>query len=279
MNTFNEFEHCYSGLIAGCLPTHSGNVEQSLLYILQDHFQTKQFQYVTSQHADHIFYIAQRSDALTNLAEFATPLAAAFPDHPDHRGDGIYQLTNELLSAVIIKKGNSLQAMTHSKALIDAELSVIELPTFDATEASPSVLRSMTSRDRLIADRLSAITTKFSFYAATLFVCIGLASHATSVYFDTKVENSKLKTSEEITDVLTKIEHASPLSEQVARYQQVAATVIRAGGWIDEYQFKDGKESFSVSLPEWVTQDYIKALGTGAVAEKDPVNNVIRVKK
>ena len=280
MNLSN-FEAIYSGMIAGRIPCHKGDVEESVLLIARNILASKEIHLLTQIDSEtkYCYYFAQKSSVFSSVPEFTTPLAVAFPDHPEHQGDGVYVLVNGGLSAMVIKYADTFKMVVNSSSVINSEIEDLELPVFNVDSATAVVMQSVSGRQHYLAEKISKRAINWSFFISAIGIVVSVGAHIANTALTTSFENTSEKSTAELNAILSKIEHASPLSSQLAGMQKISATVIRAGGWIDFYELKDGKESFQVSLPEWVTQDYVAALGPGAKADHDIPNNLIKVKK
>lgn len=275
------FEQVYGDMVAGRVPNHEGDVTRSIYYLARENLHTERLHLLTSFSEDGRFayYFAAPSVNFTSAPGFLTPLAAAFPTHPDHKGDGVYLLSQGSLAVAVEKNGERFRMLFNHAEAMQGVIEDLELPVYDVDEAQPMLMEAMASRYRFFADDLSRKTIKVAAVVALASSLIGVGAMVTDSVLATRLDESSQKATDEINALMTKIEHVSPLSAQLAALQKVSSTVVRAGGWIDEYEMVGDKEKFVVSLPEWVTSDYISALGSSAVADKDPVNNVIKVVK
>ncbi|SMP72653.1 hypothetical protein [Noviherbaspirillum suwonense] len=271
----------YSTMMAGSVINHSGDVEKSIFLISREVLHTDKLHTLVGLSADglHAYFFALPSAALHESGKFETPLAAAFPGHPDHKGEGVYLLENEGFSCAIIKDGEKFQALTNKADVVLNYIHDLNLPVHNVEQAKPWALESAVGRYRRMADQFSVRTIKIGAVVTAAAAVIGLGAMVTEGVMAAQLRSDNTKTADQLNSVVMKIEHASPLSRQLAQFQKISSTVVRAGGWIDAYEMKGSNESFTVSLPEWVTQDYINALGTGTRADKDTANNIIRVVK
>ncbi len=271
----------YSAMMAGSVINHSGDVEKSIFLITREVLHTDKLHTLVGLAPDglHAYFFALPSAALHDTGMFETPLAAALPGHPDHRGEGVYLLERETFSCAVIKDGEKFQCLTNKADVVLNYIHDLNLPVHNVEQAKPWALESAAGRYRRMADQFSARTIKIGAAITVAAAVIGLGAMVTEGVMAAQLKSDNAKTAEQLNSVVMKIEHASPLSRQLAQFQKVSSTVVRAGGWIDAYEMKGNTESFAVSLPEWVTQDYINALGTGTKADKDTANNIIRVVK
>lgn len=276
-----DFDEIYTGMVAGRIINHGGDVELSIFYNARDILGTENIHLLISQNPDDQFayYLAQRSTAFASVPDFTTQLAAAFPGAIDHQGDGAYLLSQGSISAALIKDGDKFRLITNNSEAVLRDLDDMGLTVHPAEGLLAIPMMSITGRHRHNADKFAGRIIKLCAIVSTTALVVGLITQGVSGMFAASLKNTNNQRANELSMLVSKIEHASPLSQQLADLQKVSATVVRAGGWIESYEMKDGKTKFAVSLPEWVTQDFIQALGTGATAEHDSVNNLIKVKK
>lgn len=279
----NKISHgsIYSAMMAGSVVNHSGDVEKSIFLIAREVLHTDKLHTLIglAPNGFHAYFFALPSAALHESGAFETPLAAAFPGHPDHKGEGVYLLERESFSCAVIKDGEKFQFLTNKPDVVLNYVHDLNLPVHNVEQAKPWALESAVGRYRRMADQFSVRTIKIGAVVTAAAALVGLGAMVTEGIMAAQLKSGNAKTAEQLNSVVMKIEHASPLSRQLAQFQKVSSTVVRAGGWIDAYEMKGSTESFTVSLPEWVTQDYINALGTGTKADKDAANNIIRVVK
>lgn len=276
-----DFEQTYSSMIAGRVVNHSGDVNLTAFYIARGILGTDKIHLLISLSTDRQFayYFAAPSNVFASVREFETALAAAFPTHPDHQGDGVYMLSSGSLSAAVIKDGEKFRLLTNNTDSIEALVFDMGLPLYPVKDAQPVKMESVSGYYRRLADDFSRQITKISAAVAAVAFIIGMGALLANSIFTTKITSSTETIANGLNSLVRKIDHASPLSHQLAQVQRISATVVRAGGWIEAYDASDKGEKFVVTLPPWVTQDFITALGAGAIAEADRENNMIKVEK
>ena len=81
-----------------------------------------------------------------------------------------------------------------------------------------------------------------------------------------KYERSTLKKrlddeGQQYQQLLSSLDNTSQLSLVLYRMQYISSNVIKAGGWINQYDVKSGSESFQLILPEWISRDYLEPYG------------------
>lgn len=276
-----EFEQIYAGMIAGRLPNHQGDVTLSILYIARNILGTDKLHLLTaiSEDRQHAYYFAAASSAFASTGTFETPLAAAFPGHPDHAGDGAYVLSAGSLSVAVLKDGERFRLLTNNTDAIDALIHDSGLARHNVAGARAVLMESVSGQLRRMADSLSRKAVNASAIAIAASLTLGLAAMLANSIFSGRIVSSTETIARDLNSLVLKIDHASPLSQQLAHVQRISATVVRGGGWIDGYSASAKGESFAVTLPAWITQDFVAALGPGTSAEIDNGTNMIKVQK
>lgn len=276
-----DFEQIYSGMIAGRVPNHDGDVNLTIFYLARSILGTEKMHLLVSLSEDrlHAYYFAAPSASFASTSDFETPLAAAFPKHQDHKGDGIYLLTAGSLAAAVVKQGEKFRLLTNSTEAIEAMIDDSGLPLHNVEAFRAMRMDSISSAYRRLADTLSRTLIRVGAITAVTALGIGVVAFLANTIFTTTIRNSNEQIARDLNSLVSKIDHASPLSRQLGQLQRISATVVRAGGWIDAYDASAKGEKFAVSLPAWVTQDFVAALGSGTVAEMDNSSNMIKVEK
>lgn len=263
----------YLKLIAGHLPAHGqGAIDDSLRLLAQEALGTTQIHYVRSVQPSNgrYFYLALPSAALAAELDPKTPLAMAFPGHPQHQGPGVYVLDVGVYKIAAIFDGASLELMANEAELVVDFVAEQTLPVYQVSAASPWRFQSaFTQRNQTVA-KLTESLTKYSLIALALtgLVYGGLAFTEGRITAKSKSSQAQLATS--LSRAVADIRVGSPLLTMVAQYHQRMSVIVRAGGWLDAYLVKKGEESYRMFAPQWVTPDYITALGEGAKADRDP---------
>jgi hypothetical protein len=270
--------HLHAQLIAGCIPASGMHATDAVKVIAAQVLHDHRLHLLTAVEDGHVYYFALPSACVTHSATFDTALAMALPGHPQHQGDGIYVLDAMPGIAVIKRHGELLllnnDAAAVSKIAFDHGLSTRHI---GADTVPWSLVASDDSRRDAIGHLVGRVNK----------VCRNAIGACVALYILLAVGDAVLdqidqrKAPATATAALVKrIQYASPLSEQLAQIQKTSATVVRAGGWIDGYVWKQGKgEAFVITLPGWISQDYIEALGPGTVTEQNMPDNLIVARK
>ena len=275
-----SFDSAYTSMIAGAILLHDGDIDKTVFMMAADVLGTaKMYLMVDVDRASTtVYYFAAPSAAFASIPAFATPLAAALPSHPQHRGDGIYFLQDANLSVAVEKARDHIRLVANSTEVMAewlAERAELPLHRVDDVDAWP--MESMPAAYRRIADGISLRTAKYSAVLAALALLIYIAASIGISVRSAVADESGRAHMRAINNAVARIDFISPLSEQIARMQRVSALVVRAGGWIEEYEFRKGTEKFVLMMPAWITRDYIDALGPKIEADQSADENLVRI--
>ena len=278
--SFANADSIYVSMVAGAVPLHGGDIDKTIFMVAQDVLGTARLHLLVSTDPKQatVYYFAAPSIAFASTALFATPLAAAFPAHPQHRGDGIYFLGTDTLSVAVEKVRDQFRMVANTPdVMADWLAERPEMPVHDVTDMDPWAMESIPGAYRRISDGISQRMVRYSAYAMALSLVVFLAASIGVSVVNASADKSNQARMSAINEAVTRIDFISPLSQQVARMQRVSSLVVRAGGWIDEYEVKNGTEKFVLMMPAWITKDYIDALGPKVEADQANDENLIRV--
>jgi hypothetical protein len=272
-----EFEQIYQGMIAGRIPNHAGDVHLSIFYIARDTLNTDKIHLLVSLSKDQqiAYYLAAPSSSFSSVEEFRTEMAVAFPTHPDHRGNGLYWSANGSRATVLEITDERFRLMTNATTVLQDFANAQDLPVYDVSQAEGWRMESTAKTYARFADTFSLLAIKFSAYALIGCLAVSLVASGVQAQLKASAQYQEDQKASEINGLINKVEFTSPLNVQVGRIQKLGATVVRAGGWIEEYELRKGRESFKIAMPEWVTQDYIEVMGKRVVADRDRSANVV----
>ena len=278
--TSAHFDSAYGSMIAGAVPMHGGDVDKTVFMMAQDVLGTPRMHLLVAVDVASatVYYLAAPSSAFTSIPLFATPLAACMPTHPQHQGDGIYFLQDINLAVAVEKERDQIRLIANSSDAMREWLAErSDQPVYRVEDSEAWTMESVPGAYRRLADGISLRTAKYSTVIAVVGLLIyGAASLGVSVQ-DASADQSNQANMRAINDAVTRIDFVSPLAQQVARVQRVSALVVRAGGWIEEYEMKDGTEKFVLMMPAWITKDYIDAFGARVEADQSTDENLVRV--
>lgn len=246
--------------------------------ILHDH----RLHILSNGDSEYIYYYAVPSKWVTHDEQFMTPLAMALPGHPGHRGNGIYVLNTSHARVAVVKRSGEFFLLSEESSATSAIEKVAHdygLPIHTIEETvKPWPLESVYSRQRNLIGQVVGKVAKAVGYILGACVALYALFAVTEVYLE-RVAKDKAVTGS-AGEVVKQFQYASPLSEQLAHFQQISAAVVRAGGWIEGYIWRPGKgEAFEITLPGWVSRDYIEALGTGTVVDYSIPENLVFARK
>ncbi|MES2261600.1 MAG: hypothetical protein V4724_24035 [Pseudomonadota bacterium] len=228
---------------------------------------------------DHIFYYAVPSKRVRHARHFQTPLAAAMPGHPQHRGDGVYALQSGSKMIAAIKQGAELFVLHDEACAIDAAAQRHVLPVHmlsDTTEMWP--LEPISGRQRALVERIAGKLSRLSAWVLGSSALAYLLLSGGDAYLARQAEQQEK--ARPTAEIVSQFQYTSPLFEQLAHFQQISATVVRSGGWIEGYIWKPRKgEAFEIVMPGWISHDYIEALGPGTVADYNIPDNLVTARK
>lgn len=271
----------YLKFIAGRVPDHSqGLVDDTLCVLAQEATNASEVHFLRSPKplAGHYYYLAVPSAALASEADLTTALAVALPGHPQHQGPGIYVLSAEPYKVAILFEDQQFELICNEAHLIDEFLEDATLPVIAIPEqAQKWALTSVVAKRNALVDSLSRKVVAYSLIALAVFGASSMGLVGAEKWLSAKVERNNALTAQALDTALASIKVGSPLSQQMAEYDKKSAVALRAGGWVDAYLVKGGQESFRFFVPSWITEDYVKALGPGTVADKDSANEQLLV--
>lgn len=271
----------YLKLIAGTVPDHSqGSVDATIRLMAQEALGANQVHYVRSPNpvSGRYHYLAVPSAALASEPDASTPLAMALPGHPAHQGPGAYVLEVGQYKVAVLFDGMQMDLICNEASLVDEVLAEQPLSSIKVNAEAPSwALESALTRRNRLVERLSRTVVSFSLWSLALSGVAGLGLWSAHGWFSAKLDNHAEQSERALSVALRDLKVGSPLSRQVATYQQRITTVVRSGGWLDAYMYNRDGESFRLFVPTWVTRDYVHSLGEGVVADRDAADELLLV--
>lgn len=269
----------YDQMIAGCVPATGMNKEDAVSKMAANIFAEQRLHIVWCEQGDFIYFFAVPSKFITHAESFATPLAAALPVHPQHQGDGIYVFPEILANLAVIKRTGEMILATKSQVDIEQLAQEYGLKVFQINEGAEFLpLVSVYGRQRLALERLASRIARASLRASTVSLIVyvvtvlGLSQHLVGWA-------SQWASKRAVAETVQKLQYTSPLTEKLAHFQQVTGVVVRAGGWLNGYVWKQGEEAFEISFPGWISHDYVDALGADTVADYNIPDNLVLARK
>lgn len=266
------FDQLHNSLVAGTVPLLGQDPEQTANLLATHALNDQPVHLILDRFEGQIYYLAVPS-ALVLGGGHATPLSAALPNHPAHQGDGIYVLNSARRKMAVVKERANLFALPSTESVErSADLYGLAIVVVDDLQ-NAWAFESFHARRNARRQRITSMLDLVAVMTVLVSVCIyGFALWVERA--GERVQGGGLE------HVVAEFQYVSPLSEQLAHFQQISATVVRAGGWIEEYVWRPKTgESFRISLPGWVSRDYIEALGQGVVTEYSIADNLVTVTK
>lgn len=273
-------EAIYSSMVAGSFPKTEGSSQQSAYWLAREALDDDRLALVSGSSETHVFYLAVPTRAFSNGALRDLALAAAFPNHPEHEGDGAYvlHLGHDVTVAVIIN-GSDFKILCNEQLAV---LEIIEDEGLRQIECDTKMawpLKSLRLSSEQAADVATKWAGKVSAVVMALSVLVYAASSIASGVIEGRSKDAISVREHGLAAIIGQVALSSPLAERMAKFQQISSVIVRAGGWLKAYSFKNGEESFVVELPEWVSRDYLDALGPDVKTDLDRVGGVLVVTK
>lgn len=267
MSNVNHQLVVHTHLIGGSVPCLDTSAEDIVARHCEDILGTRDVHIGFCIDQFRVYFLAMPSRALEPEIEAATPLLQALPQHPHHKGDGIYRLSQLGRSHVAIKSGQQFRVLSNFDEVIEDYIGNLNLPIHNLNGEPPERLYRMSELYRREIEKLNK---PMQWIAVTGIVLGTLLTGAAKVYEATRIEipdyvTPAVKRAEALAQ---EVKTTQPVLRQLARFDAISMVAVRAGGWIEHYSVTaSGQERFHLILPEWVSKDYIDALGPGTVTD------------
>lgn len=271
----------YNSMTAGVIPVAEGaDVAASIRMLALEVLHAANVHVHYSIEDGFAYYIAVDSRSLASTPNFGTPLTAALPGHPEHRGDGGYYYSITPHAAAIVRRGTTLRLFVNfSEAVLDS-IAAEGLERIEVTESSATPLQSQSWVARVLSNRIAATTSMACLCVCALSAVIFVGSSAVNGYLSGGSNGNQTRTVEQANKVIESASFVQPLSTQLNSIQRLSIATVRSGGWIEGYHFKRGAgEKFVLSMPSWVTQETVKTFGENVKTDAQPEGNLIWVSK
>lgn len=254
----------YESMVAGVLPLATGGVaEKQISYRVQGILGTPRIHYCQSVVDDQIYYLAVPSGVLASYPNFVTPLAAALPGGSADEGDGAYLLPLDQYAAVLIREKGVIRLMASYAEEVRSAINSYGLPVIDLESVGGEALSSDAHYYQVLSSKISHYVgvASMGVIAAAMLVLVG--SKAVAGYYSANAEVSARTLAGEVDAAIGAASLSSPVLTQFERITKLSNAVVQAGGWIEGYEFsaKDG-ERFVLSMPDWVSGEVIKQMGS-----------------
>lgn len=260
----NQLKPVYANMVGGRLPVGSANplkVVGNHVYAMLGNNRIHTHIQVQGGFA---YYFAVESKYLTSHPSFLLPFANALPERPLYQGDGVYLLAATDFAAAMVLEGGSLQLICNEAEVIQDYLLGLDLPIYELEFSTGLAMHSVPELIHGLSDKMGSTVNRVSLAVLALCAVVFVGVHAVNTVKSHMGEPTLnvRAVQNDLNDTLKKLSIQQPLAKQVSRIQEVSSTVVRAGGWIDHYEVKaGGQETFEITLPSWVSQDYLDKLG------------------
>jgi hypothetical protein len=270
MNPNKKTERIYTSIVAGTLPSDRKDASSVVTFALLDLLGTENVHVITSYDQERlvVHYLAVPSTELGAAEDMAFPLSLSLPGHPNFRGDGCYLQEGAPISAMVEVKNGVIRYIANESYLIENYVNDLDVPVYKVDDSITGIWRfsSFKSEVLKLTNRVSKILT---IVGGIILVIILLLSVIFSFLGDmnqSKYDRSQFKTAKEddlrnYAKIISSLDGVSALSLVLYRMQYISSNTIKAGGWINQYAVIDGKESFEIVLPEWISKDYLEPFG------------------
>lgn len=267
MSDINQLLTLHTHLIGGSAPCLDASPEEIISRHCENILGTRDIHLGFCVEQAYVFFLCLPSRVLEPGTEPLTPLLQALPAHPLHRGDGIYRISHFGRSHIVLKSGTQLRYLSNFDEVIDDYITSLKLSVYSLNNEPGNALVRIPDLYRTAAEKLHK---PLQWLAVAGIFLSTLATGAAKLYEATRIEIPDYVTPAiKRTEALVRdVQTTQPLLQQVQRFDALSATVVRAGGWIDVYHSTGrDQEHFRILLPEWVSRDYIEALGPKVVTD------------
>jgi type II secretory pathway pseudopilin PulG len=193
-------------------------------------------------------------------------LLSYLPGQSGYKGDGLYRLNLGSRAVVLSLSGSNVDLIVNDTTVIDDWIEELDenIFVYDVSGENIESIYQFKANSYEVAYFIDQLINKLSQVFAILivvFVSIFLLgewfSHSVSANIAANLE-ARAKALENAQDQLLT---QSLLPAQIAHLQEISSAVIKAGGWIEQYELNEKGEGFKIVLPSWVSRDYLDALG------------------
>ncbi len=256
----------HSNLIAGSVPRASSHPAAAAQLAAQVALDTERIHLLSCLSETHVFYFAAPSRELTSGLT-STPLAAALPTHPAHQGDGCYVHYLGSDAALVVKDGDTLNALFNDRDAIQSAIESHDLPVYDVAElaAQPWALETQAG----ILKKSGDIWAHRILLAASAWAVVAAVAGAgllTATGFNDKTSDIHAQQSQEL---INRVQLSQPVYKDLAALHQVNAVILNSGGWLESYKSEGGRVSYAARLPVWTSKKTIEELGPQVHSEYD----------
>ena len=235
-----------------------------------------------------VHYIAGlASDFSSSSPNVTTILAIGLPGMPHHQGEGCYRVNvgpgGDLIACVACKDGRVYsfvgapsRAERFPAAIGGVDIPVIDLSASDERVQDIPVWKPHSEREREDNKRLLRYSAIFLFAVNCVMAMIWIASAISQGVAEGKLHSIAEEAKLSMSSLIVKLAPAAYKHEAWNEYQSVAAFAMDHKGRLDHFELKDGKLTWRISVPAFVTGGEINSTFKGISVTQDGDNLIIR---
>lgn len=275
-------------MIAGTMPKHQGNHYSSIVWRAQDVLQTEKVHTYIKEHNNILYFFAAPSSQFIDATNQSICLAKCLPGNPMYSGDGIYIIKDSKYTVALLIKNEQIELVFNENSVMndwleeEKEKSIavfyLDCDSMDYTYVMTTAFNEVRHTLDKNLNRLGVITM-----VATLLFAAGtftLHSLKPDTDFYTEFNKKTHAYKEAAINALKSSNAPTDLAMQARRLQEVSATVVKAGGWINSYEINDKmQESIEARMPVWVTPEYLVPFAGNIQTLVDKKENMLAIYK
>ncbi len=272
----------YQYLLVGRLPIGNFDPNQILFQHLYGLTGEKNLHVYLQKKSGFLYFFAIESRRLVSTPKLSLPFAECLPGAVKYQGDAVYLLTDDDISAAMWLENGNVRFVCNSSYIIQEELQETDLPIIKLEPDTGPPMVSLPQQVLGMSEKTSRLVVNTAFGVLSLATLIFLGAQGANFYFksDLADRSNQELVQRELNDTLLRLSVQPPLARQIARIQQISATTVRSGGWIESYKVTgENNEIFEVVLPSWVSQDYLDSLGRDVVTDLRDFDGLLIVRK
>lgn len=269
----------YDRLVAGVAASTERDAARTAYMLARDSLDTESVHIIYRFANGQVRYLAIPGE-LADSGLRTTPLVGALPGHATHQGNGIYLLPASTATAAIVCSDDRFEYIHHETEAIQeyidqfADLPRYDVATWPHGELEPAIVGARQAMRRVLAQ-----ATVVNMAAASIAAIVVTIAITANVMLTKAATTTSANTTRALDAMVNDLVGQTKINDQMQELLTIAAVTTRAGGWLREYEWKAGTSRFAVTMPEWVTRDYVAALGPDVVAEIDREKNVVEFRK
>ncbi len=273
----------YANMIAGRIPVGSGSAMKAVSNQAYAILGTNRLHAYILERQGYAYYFVVESQHLTSFPDFNIPFTKYIPGSDLFEGDAIYYLSYEGFAVAMIIEGGNMRILCNDEEILNDYLLALDLPTIEIDPYGGETMSSVPQAILGVSDKFGRLLNRTSISvlacSAATFIGLNVFEMLESTLKKETVNIQAIQ--DELNSTLNRLSVQQPLAMQLSRIQQVSATVVRSGGWIEKYSMGPDvkRESFEVVLPSWVSQDYIDQLGKEVVTDLRDMDGLLIVRK